>query len=336
MVDAKKVATAKASLQKNRNDALELVEFKGKRMTRKLLEKAQAELTQRITQAEGLSGPGKDSFTAVQLRATLTQVETVTKHLSKWMRGTVMDQGEEAADAAVDNTLEYLTDADAAFRGVGTQPLAIREGMMFERARQGVESSILRRLASDKKDPARVGILQRYGMSTLDVFEDILQQSMVTKRPWADIRADLVTASPFLQGKPVYWAERIVRTESMHAYNRAGWESLRAADEELGDMVKILAATFDDRTGSDSFAVHGQIRRPEEAFQWWDGLYQHPPNRPNDREVVVPHRKSWVIPPYLMWKTPEQIMQRWRLEKRRGAPPPRPLMTTIPLQQFGS
>jgi len=127
-----------------------------------------------------------------------------------------------------------------------------------------------------------------------------------------------------------------VYTGNTHGiYNRAGWESIREADEQLGDMLKILSATFDDRTGADSYAVHGQIRRPEESFQSWFGLYQHPPNRPNDREVVVPHRMSWPIPPYLAWRSDAQVLARWHYDGRKGSPPPRPLMTTVPLEKIG-
>jgi hypothetical protein len=100
-------------------------------------------------------------------------------------------------------------------------------------------------------------------------------------------------------------------------------------------VTKILCATFDSRTGSDSFAVHGQIRRPDEAFAWWEGLYQHPPNRPNDREIVLSHRTSWPIPAELAWRSDSEVAARWALEGRKGAPPPRPKMTTVPLDRFG-
>jgi hypothetical protein len=122
---------------------------------------------------------------------------------------------------------------------------------------------------------------------------------------------------------------------TMGAYNRAGWESIRSADDDLGDMVKILCASFDDRTGWDSYQVHGQIRLPDEAFEWAGGIFQHPPNRPNDREVVVPHRKSWAIPPELAWRGDGEVMAAWRRDRRKGAPPGRPEMTTVPLSEFG-
>lgn len=119
------------------------------------------------------------------------------------------------------------------------------------------------------------------------------------------------------------------------AYNRAGWEGLRAADDDLGDVVKVLSATFDNRTGWDSYQVHGQLRRTDEPFEWAGGLYQHPPNRPNDREVVVPHRLSWPIPHELHPRSDAEVLAAWKRERRLGAPPKRPQMSTIPHEAFG-
>lgn len=122
---------------------------------------------------------------------------------------------------------------------------------------------------------------------------------------------------------------------TMGAYNKANFEATKAADEQLGDLVKILCATFDNRTASDSYACHGEIRRPDEAFETWFGLMQHPPNRPNDREIVITHRKSWPIPKALTWRSEGEIASAWKREKRKGAMPPRPLMTTVPIGEFG-
>jgi len=51
---------------------------------------------------------------------------------------------------------------------------------------------------------------------------------------------------------------------------------------------KILVATFDNVTGTDSLFVHLQERPIDRPFEDNRGhLYQHPPNRPWDREVVL-------------------------------------------------
>jgi hypothetical protein len=320
-----------ATLAANRRAAIEMVQTKGKRATRALLEDAERDLTKRLRQAEGLGGARKGTFSAVQMRSALHQVRATLRTLQRGLKTTVLDNGQEAAEAAGAHTLKYLHHAGEEFRGI-VKPLPLHEASMFDAAKMGTEASILHRLMGTDE---RAGILQRYSVATVEQFERELQLGMLTGKTWEEMRAALVDKSPFLQQAPAHWAERIVRTEVMGAYNRASWESVRAADEQLGDMTKILSATFDDRTGADSYAVHGQIRRPAEAFEWWEGIYQHPPNRPNDREVVVPHRIAWPIPGNLRWRSAGEISARWHYEGRKGAPPGRPNMTTVPLGQFG-
>lgn len=330
------------ALGKNRRDAIALVQSVGLARTRKLLEQASADLTKRIDQK--VKANTGESFTLTQLRASLAQITIVTRDVTLGLRGVIVDAGQDAADHAADHAVSYLASAEKAFRGVGAAPLPLREVAILEHARSGVNASILRRLASsgepiedadEEPHPAKMGILQRYGVETLGHFERTLQRGLLAKKSWREMRDDITEQSPFLKQAPAHWAARIVRTESMAAYNRAGWEATREADEQLGDMTKILSAAFDERTAADSYATHGQIRRPEEPFETWYGPMQHPPDRPNDRGIVVPHRISWPIPPYLQWKEPAQIAMRWRAEGRKGPPPERPLMTTVDLQLFG-
>lgn len=330
------------TLDVNRQSARALVARAGKQRTREVLKRAEKDLARRL--AEAVKGPGVGSFTYEQIRMSLQQVRIVLKTVQAGIKDAAVDGAREAAEIAADGTLRYMRDADKAFRGIGAQPLALDEAAVMDAAVSGAQASVLRRLASsgepvlgadEHPHPAKVGILERYGVETVGRFEAVLQTGLIAKKPWSEMRADITAESPFLQGAPAFWAERIVRTETMGAYNRAGWEANREADEQLGDIVKILAATFDDRTSADSYAVHGQIRLPDEAFASWFGLYQHPPNRPNDREIVVPHRRAWVLPPYLKWKTDAQIAARWRQEGRKMAVPPRPLMTTVDVLGFG-
>jgi len=334
---ARKVPTRRelmAVLRANRLEAVDLSSKAGVARVHRLLGRAQRDLNERLRTAESLRGPGKDSFTATQLRATLAQIRDVVGSVVRpAIRGTTLDVGKDAAEGMAEGTIDYLQMADRAFTGVA-RPLGIREGALYDRAVAGSRSSILHRLEPDPR--AGPGILDRYGDAVVSRFEESLGQRLLAQQPWEQVRDNLIADSPFLQQAPGHWAERIVRTEVMGAAGRASWESIRSADADLGDMAKILCATFDNRTGADSYAVHGQIRRPEEAFQWWEGLYQHPPNRPNDREVVVPHRVSWPIPGELQPRSDGDVAACWAREKRKGGPPPRPKMTTIPLEKFGA
>lgn len=95
------------------------------------------------------------------------------------------------------------------------------------------------------------------------------------------------------RGNPVfnaaYKAERIVRTEHSYALHRRQIEDFRAMfGGELGEWRKQLVATLDDRTGPDSIFVNGQVREIDDLFDDNEGRhYPHPPNRPNDREVMI-------------------------------------------------
>lgn len=330
---AKPKANPVETLRKTRKEADKTARVVGKKKLKKHLARAQRELNQRLKQAEGLSGPGKDSFTAAQLRVTLGQVEDVMRQLNPKVRDVVTDQAAVAADKSAKNLLTYMGRAERKFIGIGSA-LPLDKIAVLDAAHMGAEASVLRRLTATR-DKRGLTVMQRYGVSTIQAFEEELQQAFVQKKPWADVRSSIVTESPFLQGKPASWAERIVRTETMAAYNRAGTESIKAANATLGDMVRILSATFDDRTGWDSYQVHGQIRRPDEPFEWMGFQYMDPPNRPNDREVVVPHRKAWPIPPELMPVSEGEVADAWAREGRAGAPPVRPPMTTVPLDEFG-
>jgi hypothetical protein len=331
----------------DRRQAFALADRVGKREVERMMKDAADELRARISSNIATSSTTPTSIR--EMRETLAQLEGVTKALSRRVGRTTLGMAGEAAEVAASAVFDYMEDANRAYMG---RPLGLREASVLTEAVSGTNASVLRRLASTESqiedvmaDPdaaevaprmnAEGGVLSRYSMETIGVFEDTLRNGMITGKPWGDVRQELIDKSPFLQGAPRFWAERIIRTETMTAYNRAGWETIREADDELGDMTKILSATFDNRTGWDSYQVHGQIRRPDEAFQWAGGFYQHPANRPNDREVVVPHRISWPIPDELSWRSDAEVVAAWQRDRRKGAPPPRPKMTTIDLKRFG-
>ena len=334
--------SAKEALEGNRADAISFVQTSGVRRTRELLQGAAGDLKKKIA-AKVKSGHG-ETFTLAQMRTTLAQVQDSLKFVVRGMHDTILDVGDDAAQQSAEHTIEYLKKVDRAFRGIGTSPLPIREASMLDEATQGVRSSILRRLASsgepiegadEEPSPAKLGVLERYGVETIDHFEGEMRKGLVAKKSWGEMQDSLIERSPFLQGAPAHWAERIVRTEVMGAYARSSWETIREADDQFGDMTKFLCATFDDRTGADSYVVHGQCRRPEQAFASWYGFFQHPPARPNDREVVVPHRISWPRPPYLFPMPRSAAQLRWRMQGNKKPMPPTPLITTVSFALFG-
>lgn len=321
-------------LEQNKARVNRLVDATSKEHARKLLKRAEAELVRRLHQAGGLEGGGLETFTNARARIVLTQVRTMLKELTLGMKKSLVDSVDPIVGQQVEGVIQYMNAAEKKYRGM-VRALPIDETRMFDRVAMGTESSLLHRISTDPEHPGHPGVLARYEDATIGKFEEILQGHVLTGRSWSETRDMIVDASPFLQGAPAYWGERLLRTESIAMYNRAGWESNRQLDAALGDMCKVLVMVDDDRTAADSYAVTGQIRRSEEAFETWYGLMQHPPARSNDRESVLPQRISWPLLPEMRQRTDDEVAARWAWEGRKGAPPPRPLMTTVPLSAFG-
>lgn len=315
-----------AVLKINRQQAQGLAIRSTKKHTERIMARAARELEAKLATGKG------GRFTREQMNDTLKQVRGVMGGVRSGMSESVLSLGRKGAELESRSVVQYLGQAEAQHTG---RVLGIKEASMVDVAVKGAEASMLRRIGSDREDKRSGGILDRYSVSTIGSFEEILQQHLIQGSDWIDTRNQLVRESPFLQGAPKSWAERILRTEVMGAMNASGEETIKQAEEEIGGMVKILVATFDDRTAADSYAVHGQIRRPDEPFDTWQGPVMHPPARPNDRETVVPHSMDWPIPVYLEPKSDGEVAERWAFEKRKGAMPPRPLLSTVPLDQFG-
>jgi len=99
-------------------------------------------------------------------------------------------------------------------------------------------------------------------------------------------------------------AERIVRTEMSYSYGVSKQVSMGDLARQVPRMRKRLVATHDDRTGQDSIDLDGQTVDVDKPFVWavrdskgrLTGKivhYMQPPNRPNDREVVIPWLDDW-------------------------------------------
>lgn len=322
-------------LNADRQAALSYAQKANKTRLRKLLTAAQADLNKRIDQAVG-KGLTEDSFTVAQARATLAQIKAVTDQVKKGILSTTIEAGKQSASKGIQSSIAFLQESEQKFKGAARPTIGLNTARVFDRAYSKTESSVLHRLVADPQAPQRPGILDRYGEEVIQQFEERLQLATVTGKSWGDVRRELIQDSPFLKAAPAHWAERIVRTETMHANNRAGFEAMNEINEVTdGGMIRILSATIDDRTGADSLAVHGQIRRMNEAFDHWRGSFMYPPNRPNDREIVVPHHMDWPIPPELKPRSDAEIAARWQAEGRRGAPPPRPPISTVPIEEIG-
>ena len=322
-------------LRRARQEAIDITDKTSGRALYRILERAEDDLARRLENHRQLRPMPDGSFTREQAKVTLAQIRTVMRTVVDKLGMVIPPMAEDAAGEAADGVVDYLQSAEGKYRGINA-PLALDEAAMSDAAIAGTRASVARRLMVEHPDGRGGGILQRYGYAVIERFERQLQVAVVTRKPFEEVRASFVEASPFLQQAPQSWAARIARTELLGAYSRGAHESMKVANEELGDLVRILVAVFDSRTGADSVNTHGEVRRMGEPFEYVtdDGehvMYMTPPDRPNDRGVVVAHRLVWGIPDSFRAKSDGQVEAAYRREKRKFPGRPR-VMSTVKLR----
>jgi hypothetical protein len=279
------------------------------------------------------NAPG--SFTEGAATSLRLQIADAAFRTAGALGNVMLDQVEPSVARGLGSTLGMLEGLEAQYAGVVLGEVPLNVAALLDDSVAANEASLLRRLVADGK-PTSQGILQRYTRSTILAIEQQLQVGVLAGASHEEMVQLVTEVSPFLKGAPRYWAERLVRTELQGVYNRAALEGMQDLAKETDDTVKILSATFDNRTAWDSFMVHGQARNVNEPFDWFDykgqpHAYAHPPNRPNDREVVVVWRLSWGPVPAELLPLPSAVYQAKFMEQyKKRPPPPRPRMSTIP------
>jgi NAD:arginine ADP-ribosyltransferase len=315
-------ATPADVLRIARADAARVSTESSGRALLRLLKDAEDDLAARIAKRRELVPFGPDgTFTSEQMRVTLTQLREVTRNLVKKLGPKIADSAEDVAGIAGKGVLTQLAASEREFRGINAA-LPIDEAATLDAAVDGSRASVLRRLMVEHPDGEGGGILQRYGFDVVRRFERQLSIAVATRKPFDEVKGALVDESPFLQGAPRFWAERIARTEMHGAFNRAAHKAMTRAEEDVGPMLRILVATFDERTAPDSWNVHGELRKASEPFEYvaYNGEHQAfmtPPNRPNDREVVVAHMAHWPIPEGLKPKSDAEVEKAYAKAKQK-------------------
>ena len=108
-----------------------------------------------------------------------------------------------------------------------------------------------------------------------------------------------------------WWrVERIVKTETSRAFNAARTDGIAALQAELTGVMKRWTERVSDtgrpldrKVGKDSLVLHGQVTPPGGRFvmpadprapaKMIGRSWAQPPNRPNDRAVLIPWSEGW-------------------------------------------
>lgn len=142
--------------------------------------------------------------------------------------------------------------------------------------------------------------IESYNQDLRSDFQRVLGQSLLQGKTLSQIIFDMQMVATSSEWK----LARIVRTELHQIYNVSKLDGFSAVKEQYyPDLQKALYHPIDGRTGDDSKTANAKnlivdIDKPfVYTFKRGDKVvkrvFQTPPDRPNDRSILIPYRKSY-------------------------------------------
>jgi hypothetical protein len=224
----------------------------------------------------------EDSFSAQQLRGILAQIDGALSAMSTSLFTGLKDAARELALFGIEDQITEIK----------------KFSQVFEGAVVGININA-QVIASDTQN----FLLNRYEAS-IDAYTEDVRASLITTLSNESLMGSPVSKivksmGAFFQGEE-WKLQRIARTELHNVYNLGKMNGMaETRDQVLPDLKKTLVHPMDSRTGRDSkyAASLNLIAEIDEPFEYrWRGevrRYMAPPDRPNDRSILVPYRQSW-------------------------------------------
>lgn len=275
----------------------------------RLYKEARADLYQQLLEA---GGPTSKTPTATQLKTMIAQADAILSLFGKRIFEHLKDIGSTTAELGISHGIEEYSKLEKHFTGT-TPVLPIDKAAAQRGLVRDLNSSLLKRYQLVSKT---------WTSQTIQNVEQALSLGTLTQKPMEKIIDDVMGKTGVMSDER-YKAERIVRTETANAHNASKFQAMQRTKEDLEvPLHKKLIETIDDRTGDDSFIIHGQSVPIDQPFAykykkrgvWVVKQYMYPPNRPNDRAVVIPWDPEW----------PETDREKpWTKGELRKAPPTR-------------
>lgn len=229
-------------------------------------------------------------YTVQMHRRAMVQVHRAWEEAGQHLADTTelaLTKGTTAAmEVALRHAQQWWAEMELQFEGT-VSPIALKEAAIIAHG----EKALMKRIA---------GSAERYAGQ---VGDDIRRQIAVGLLRGEDI--DKITKRLIRLGGPRtagieeglftrynHWANRLVRTEVVNAYNVGHEEAIAKIAKEDGDggVMKRWDAALDGRVCLTCRAMNGELREPDEVFS--DGA-PHPPDHPYCRCTVVAWRKEW-------------------------------------------
>jgi hypothetical protein len=228
-----------------------------------------------------LARTNRGTFTDVHLRGVLAQVQGAIGAIVETLNGNMIQGAKIVATKGIDHLIKELQLFDRKFVGAVT-PINLNVALLAEDTSQLLISRYRKNLDSYGTD-----LLAQVGKGLLSAAIGEATQDEVIER-----------IGHFFNGKE-WELRRLVRTELHGVYNRGKLNSMEELSDDIPDLLKTLMHPMDSRTGEDSIyaAQKHLVAKMDEDFHYtWNEIervFMVPPDRPNDRSVMVPYRREW-------------------------------------------
>lgn len=236
--------------------------------------------SQRIDRRLRMVSPG--TFTEAQLQLVKTELDIVIQELEFVLRGELNQSYLDTREDAVEHAVKEVNFFQKKFAGINQRiPLeVILESL-------NPQSYLVNQYAAS---------IQAYNEEIRAGVQRIVTQSLIERVPYNRV-VDRISDRLIDEQWKVH---RIVRTELHNIYNISKMGAFGGIKEQfLPDLKKTLVHPMDARTGDDSksLAQKNPIVPIDKPFVFeWNGqtrTFMAPPDRPNDRAILVPYREAW-------------------------------------------
>lgn len=231
---------------------------------------------------ERLAHLPRGSFTAQHLRGVLAQVQGAIDAMNKGMRGNLKEGAFDIASLSIKDLVGEIQMFDKEFTGAVT-PININAAI----AAQDTANFLVEKYQTN---------LNAYGSDLLTQISNGLFAASIGETSNEEVVGRI---SKFFAAEE-WKLRRIVRTELHNIYNVGKLQGMGTlAETQVPDLKKTLMHPLDSRTGKDSVyaATLGLVAEIDEPFFYvWKGKpreFMAPPDRPNDRAILVPYRDEW-------------------------------------------
>ena len=262
-------------IQNNIKKVVQLEESEANKLLR-IYKEVRRELIDRLSRAT------EGSFTEQQLRVTLVQVEAGINALTQQLKNQFNESVNKMGEQAVGNLTKEIERFSQAFEG-SIQPINLDAVFITQDSRNFLFNQ-------------HQVTIDAYGQDVLRNVARGLTNSLVSRDSFGQV---VTKMNKFLQVEE-WKLQRLARTELHNVYNLAKLQGMRQVKEEtLPDLKKTLIHPIDDRTGEDSKKLKKinpivAIDKPFRfTFNGKERVFMAPPDRPNDRAILVPYRKVW-------------------------------------------